>query len=344
MHPESASGLDTKPLLEWLLRLHPSTPKTRAKQWILAGRVSVGGQVIRKPHQQLPDPGTSLQLLGRYATALECGAGKLIHPRVGLLHLDSSLAVLNKGAGIISVPAPNAEISALSVLADYLAGHLQPRDRTLRTLPPPFRKLQPLPVHRLDQYTTGIFCVALTPAARENLIAQLKKHSMRREYVAFVEGKPATAEGTWRNWLRLGANDIQQHVVVAAAPSGEDIQEAVTHYKVIAEYPLPGGAVVTQLHLRLETGRKHQIRVQAAHAGLPLIGDRVYNPHYRPGAAGSALVVFERQALHAERLTLEHPENPGTAVSWTAPWPKDLRQLEQSLRQAGRAPARPKAP
>lgn len=60
----AVSETNTKPLLDWLLRKHPETPKSRAKQWIAAGRVSVNGEVIRKPHQTLPDPGEALQLMG----------------------------------------------------------------------------------------------------------------------------------------------------------------------------------------------------------------------------------------------------------------------------------------
>jgi 23S rRNA pseudouridine1911/1915/1917 synthase len=89
---------------------------------------------------------------------------------------------------------------------------------------------------------------------------------------------------------------------------------------VIAEFPR---ASVTKLRLRLETGRKHQIRVQAAHAGLPLVGDRVYNPTGR--------IEFDRQALHAETLSLEHPDT-GSRMTFTAPLPEDLRQLEAKLR------------
>ena len=117
------------PLLDWLLRKHPDTPKSRAKQWILAGRVSVNGVIIRKPHQTMPDPGDALELLGRHATTLDCGSGWQIHPRVSLLYLDAALAIVNKGPGLISVPAPNCELSALSILADFLAGKLKARDR-----------------------------------------------------------------------------------------------------------------------------------------------------------------------------------------------------------------------
>ena len=99
---------NTKPLLEWVLRKHPDTPKTRAKQWILAGRVSVNGVVIRKTEQNIADPAGALELGERNATTLDCGSGWQIHPRVSLLYLDSALAIVNKGPGLISaLPAAN---------------------------------------------------------------------------------------------------------------------------------------------------------------------------------------------------------------------------------------------
>src|SRR5437899_3295878 len=144
-------------VLDRLLEEFPDTPKSRAKQWIAAGRVSVNGVVVRKPHQVLGDATDIVELLDRHASTLELGSGWEIHPRVTLLHLDASLAVVNKGAGLISVPAPNCEISALSILADFLAGRLKPRDRRIaaKSIPAAWRRLEPLPVHRLDQYTSG---------------------------------------------------------------------------------------------------------------------------------------------------------------------------------------------
>jgi len=329
----------TGPLLDWLLRKHPDTPKNRAKQWILAGRVSVNGVVIRKPHQTIADPGDMLELGDRHASTLECGSGWQIHPRVSLLYLDSAFAIVNKGPGLISVPAPNCKLSALSILADFLVGKLKAQDRARagKSLPPAYRRLQPLPVHRLDQYTSGVFCIATSPTARHHLIEQLRAHTMKREYVAFVDGRSGTPKGTWRHWLQLSKDEMRQRVLsdTQARAHRSEVQEAITHYEVIAEYPLADGkGFVTKLWLRLETGRKHQIRVQAAHAGLPLIGDRTYNPAYRARDHAETPIDFPRQALHAEVLSLEHPGQPGSRMTWSAELPKDLRQLDTALRSS----------
>jgi 23S rRNA pseudouridine1911/1915/1917 synthase len=335
------SNLETlkaaKPLLDWLLLKYPDTPKNRGKQWIQAGRVSVNGVVIRKPHQTMPNPGDTLALGDRHATTLACGTGWQIHPRVSLLYLDSALAIVNKGPGLISVPAANADLSALSILADFLAGDLKARDRSVagKSLPASYRNLELLPVHRLDQYTSGVFCMATSTAARHHLIEQLKAHTMRREYVAFVEGRSPARKGTWRHWLKLSRDELRQQVLSEAQSNSPDpdAQEAITHYEVMGEYSRADGkGFVTKLRLKLETGRKHQIRVQAAHSGLPLIGDRAYNPACRVHDDAKAAIEFPRQALHAEVLTLEHPDHPGKRMSWTAGLPKDLRQLESTLR------------
>jgi 23S rRNA pseudouridine1911/1915/1917 synthase len=323
---------EKRPLLHWLLQQYPDTPKTRAKQWIQAGRVRIGGVVFRQANHLLDDPGNTLELMQRQSTTLDCGTSWQIHPRLALVYLDSALAVVNKGPGLISIPAPNCEISALSILADFLKGKLKPRDRG-KSLPAVYRKLEPLPVHRLDQYTTGLFCMASSAEARTHLIDQVKSHSMGREYIAFVEGRAPNPKGTWRHWLQLNGDGLRQRIVGRGrAAASSDAQEAITHYEVLVEYPLSGAkAVVTKLRLRLETGRKHQIRVQAASEGLPLIGDRTYNPNYR-GTSGAAFIAFPRQALHSHVLTLEHPEQPGRKMSWTADLPKDLRELEAALR------------
>ena len=305
-----------RPLLDWLLAKFPDVPKKRAKQWITAGRVTVDGAVIRKPHHVLSDPGAAMRLLDRQATTLDCGRdGWQIHPRVNLMYLDIALGVVNKGPGLLSVSATPDDLSAQSILADFLNGKLRACDRGLavRSLPAAYRRLEPLPVHRLDQDTSGVFCLAMNPASRERLIDQLSARTMRREYVAYVEGRVKSPKGTWQNWLKLSEDELRQ--IIVPQPEAEAV-EAITHYEVIAEFE-----GVTKIRLRLESGRKHQIRAQAAFAGVPLIGDRTYNPRRR--------IDFPRQALHAEVLSLVH----GVQMTWTAALPPDLQQLEASLRR-----------
>jgi 23S rRNA pseudouridine1911/1915/1917 synthase len=327
-------------LLDRLIQSFPETPRGRARQWIAAGRVTVNGLVVRKPHELVKESDI-VELQNRRASTLELGSGWVIHPRVTLLHLDAAVAVVNKGAGLLSVPAAEGELSALSILADFLEGRLHPRDRnaSAKAVPPAWRRLTPLPVHRLDQYTSGVFCMAMNPQARHKLIEQLKAHSITREYIAFVEGRPGKPKGTWRDWLRLTRDEMRQNVVRFEGGSSkgssketagrDDAIEAITHYEIAREYHLPGSEeVVTRLRLRLETGRKHQIRVQAAHAGVPLIGDRAYNPRYRAGSEPD--IAFSRQALHAELLELDHPDTR-KKMQWKAAWPKDLRELESLL-------------
>jgi 23S rRNA pseudouridine1911/1915/1917 synthase len=198
-------------------------------------------------------------------------------------------------------------------------------------LPAAFRQLTPLPVHRLDQFTTGVLCLAMNPAARAALIEQFSAHTASRQYVAFVDGRPRTPRGTWRHWLRFDDETLRQQV--SSRPGGADTLESITHYEVLDEFALgPTGRVVSKMRFKLETGRTHQIRAQAAHEGLPLIGDRTYHALYHPSKRERAVVPIacERQALHAEELELAHPVS-GQRLKWSAPLPADLRQLERAL-------------
>ncbi len=206
---------ELRPLLDWVLAQYPDTSRTRAKEWVTAGRVSVNGEILRHPQRPIPNPGTGLKLLDRRPLTLDCGPGWLIHPRVSLLYVDTALAIIDKGPGVVSVPAPKADLSALSILQDFLAGRLRPTDhrRAGKPLPSIFRRLTLLPVHRLDQYTSGLFCVACNASARENLIEQVRAHTMQREYIGFVIGEPASPKGTWRHLLSLSPDELHQRVL-----------------------------------------------------------------------------------------------------------------------------------
>jgi 23S rRNA pseudouridine1911/1915/1917 synthase len=327
-------GTNSRPLLDLVLEKFPDTPRKRAKEWIVAGRVSVAGKTERKPNQMFPADHGRLELQGRGLAPLVPDEEWRIHPRLSLIHLDASLAIVNKGAGLLSVPAPITDVSALSILNDFLAGKLRglgPRT-TVRRLPPAIQQLRPLPVHRLDQFTTGVLCLALNPAARTALAEQFAAHTASRQYVAFIDGRPRSPRGTWRHWLRFDDNALRQQVFTQ--PGSPDALESVTHYEVIEEFILgKTGHVISKMRFKLETGRTHQIRAQAAQEGLPLVGDRTYHPLYHPSQRDHAVIPIpcERQALHAETLELTHPVS-NQRQQWSAPIPADLQELERALR------------
>ena len=321
---------NSRTLLDLVLEKFPDTPRKRAKEWIVAGRFSIAGAVVRKPNQLVIDSPEMLELQGRRLGTLALNEEWRIHPRLSLVYLDASLAIVNKGAGLLSVPAPITDLSALSILADFLAGKLRGLDR--RHLPSAFRQLEPLPVHRLDQFTTGVLCLAMNPSARAALIEQFSAHTASRQYVAFVDGRPKTSRGTWRHWLRFDEETLRQHVFTSQ-PSGAEALESITHFEVLAEFVLgKTGRVISKIRFKLETGRTHQIRAQAAHEGLPLIGDRTYHSLYHASKRERAGVPIacERQALHAETLELAHPVS-GDRRQWSVPIPADLQQLEREL-------------
>jgi 23S rRNA pseudouridine1911/1915/1917 synthase len=310
MTTDNLNTKEIRPLLEWLLRNYPDTPRKRAKEWIQAGRISVNGVVTRRSNELIPDPQNGLLLLDRQATTLDCGPrGLPLHELLTLVYLDSSFAIVNKAPGLLSVPATDTELPcALDILI-----------RALTNFPPTYRKLRPSIVHRIDLFTSGLFCIALNPSARANLIEQVRAHTMQREYIAYAEGRPPKPKGTWRNWLKLSADETQQTV---ASSTEAGAMESITHYEVIGQYPRAGAV---KFYLRLETGRRHQIRIQAAYAGYPLIGEGKYVK--RPPQ-----IRFPRQALHATLLSLDHPERPGTRMTFNAPIPEDLSRLEAALR------------
>jgi len=345
-----------KTVLQLLLEQHPATPRSRAKQWIENGRVRVGGAVVRRLNSLIEDPGAVVELLGRREVALSFKSEWRIHSKLAVLYLDSSLAVVDKAAGLLAVPLPGTGMSAMSVLGGVMASGGGERE-----LPPSFKNLRPLPVHRLDQYTTGVLCMALNPTARAHLIDQFSKHTATREYIAYVDGAPKLERGTWRHLLRFDEERLRQQVVGTGRDRAQraGTVEAITHYEVVEEFPVGDGRLVSKLRLKLETGRTHQIRVQAAKEGMPLLGDRLYHPQYqspyrsgrddlrsRLGRGGKPaaekvplerpIVECDRQALHAETLELEHPEHPGKRMKWRAPLPEDLQKLEDQLHHMAR--------
>ena len=145
-------------------------------------------------------------------------------------------------------------------------------------------------VSRLDAPVTGVLLIARTSKAAGRLAEQFRNGSVEKVYWAVVEGTPDRTEGTCVDWVRKDERHRKMHI---SAKSNSEAKEARLTYRTLQE--VAGG---TLLEVRLETGRKHQIRLQLSHRGLPIIGDRKYDAK-QPFAAGIA--------LHSRHLRLQHP-------------------------------------
>lgn len=326
--------VEEKTALEWLATHYPESPKKRLKEWFAHGRIQLDGTVITKPHLRLADPGSRL-CLGSTAGAPKVFFKRMptrIHAQLNLLYIDSALAIVNKGPGLLSVPLPDrSQVSALTLLENYLQGKGASeldRNRVQR------KQLTPLPVHRLDQYTSGLLCFAMNPNAREKLVEQVREHSFLREYLALGDGSLSPKKGTWRSWFKLDAEGMQQTVYDTPC---EGATEAVSTYQVVdtIEWPTRDGGThtVSRLRLRLKTGLKHQLRIHAARAGVPLLGDRHYHADYIKAAQSGSGMPYgcKRQALHASSIGFIHPET-GELRRFNSKFPRDLAELEASLR------------
>jgi 23S rRNA pseudouridine1911/1915/1917 synthase len=218
-----------------------------------------------------------------------------------IVHEDADIIVIDKPAGLVVHPGAGQPdrtlMNALLAHAPHLAG--VPRAGI---------------VHRLDKDTSGLLVVAKTVEAQADLAKQLAERSVRRIYLALVQGDPP-ASGTIDAPV---GRDVRARVRMAVTHRGKP---ARTAFRVVERF---GHAAL--IECRLETGRTHQIRVHLQHIRHPLVGDTVYRRGTRHGLS------FPRQALHAAELTLTHPRT-GKVMTWRAPLPRDLKRLLQDLRE-----------
>lgn len=229
-----------------------------------------------------------------------------------ILFEDDYLILLNKPAGIVVHPgAGNPDHTLINALL-----HHEP---LLNKLP------RAGIVHRLDKETSGIMVVAKNLKAYTFLVDQIQKRQVKREYEAIVNGTMISG-GTIE--APIGRHPINR-IKMAVVPSGK---EAITHYRIIETF-----RAHTHIKVILETGRTHQIRVHMAHLHYPIVGDPEYGKksHLPPATSTelkTLLQQFPRQALHARRLTLKHPETLET-LQYEAPLPEDMQILLASLRE-----------
>ena len=285
--------------------LMPEYTRNAIQQWIRQGRVLVNGKSAKQKFRL--SGGETLEIHVPYATTLEYLPEQI---DLEILDEDDQIMIINKPCDLVVHPgAGNLDGTLLNGLL-----HHNP-------------ELAKLPragiVHRLDKDTTGLMVVAKTEQARQHLIAQLDSRKMSRQYLAIVNGVMISGETINQPIGRRRKDRLRMSVTSQG-------KAAITHLRVIKKYRHH-----CLVRANLESGRTHQIRVHLSWRGFPIIGDRLYGQRTRlpPGASEQfkhCLQTFQRQALHAEKLTLIHPRNH-TETSWQSELPEDMKTLIAQL-------------
>jgi 23S rRNA pseudouridine1911/1915/1917 synthase len=254
-------------LLEALEQIFEGRSRKDLRRLLADERVRVNDAVATDPRLPL--------LEGDAVDCVRFGRPLELHPRVRLVHEDDHLLVVDKGAGILTAGGtPGLE----PTVADVLEKHL--RQRGVRG--------KAFPCHRLDRGVSGLCAFARRADVAQQVRDAAARHLKERVYHALVEGVPSPPSGTIRSHLQ----DDDRSLVVREVAAGEG-KLAVTRYRV-----LEAGPRHATVEVRLETGRKNQIRVHLASIGHPVAGDRKYGARTDPA---------RRIALHAARLTVVHP-------------------------------------
>lgn len=264
-----------------------SATRTTVRKLIKNGRVAVDGMVQTRPDFTV-----------RSGQTLEISPRRRARPPFTILLEDDHLVAVDKPAGLLSIATGKEQHKTLyRMVTDYVRETTGGPDRIYI-------------VHRLDRDVSGVMVFAKDAPAKLRL--QERWAGAEKIYHAVVYGRPPADEGTVRNWLC----ENQAHRVYACDKGAPGAREAVTHYRVIK-----AGARYCAVEVRIETGRKHQIRVHMAGLGCPVAGDDTY------GTETSC----QELALHAHSLAFNHPST-GRRTTVTSRLPPRVRNLPRSGR------------
>ena len=220
--------------------------------------------------------------------------------QLNVVYEDNHLLVVNKPAGLPTAGVPAGRDSLLEVARHYLIEKYNKPGNAFVGI-----------VSRLDAPVSGIVLMARTSKAAKRLTEQFRERRVRKIYWAQVAGQVRPARGAWTDWL---VHDERHRRMRIAEPETDGAREARLRYRWLAE-----SSDSTRLEITLETGRKHQIRLQAATHGYPILGDRKY---------GSRVSFPQGIALHSRLLEFEHPVKK-TTMELVVPVPKSWRSIEQ---------------
>jgi 23S rRNA pseudouridine1911/1915/1917 synthase len=224
-----------------------------------------------------------------------------------IVYEDDALLVVNKPAGLLAVPLDRR--SGADSAYDRIKRYVQGRGKD-----------RPVVVHRIDRDTSGLVVFGKDERAGRRLKEQFIQLQPERTYWAVVHGRPRPEQGTWRNRLAWDREALIQRESDRVDPGGSD---AVSEYRVLERF-----THASLIEVRLVTGRRNQIRLQAQLHGHPLVGERQYAPVGPPPRREA----FPRQALHACRLAFRHPID-NRRLEFEAPLPPDLADLLARLRR-----------
>jgi 23S rRNA pseudouridine1911/1915/1917 synthase len=234
-------------------------------------------------------------------------------PRIGrtgsldVVYEDDDLIVVNKPAGLLSVPLERKSDvpSVYELIEDRFRSH---------------GKRRPLVVHRIDQDTSGLVVFAKNEEAQQRLQTQFARREPDRIYLAVVYGHPEPSSGIWRDTLVWDTRALIQKETRSHDRNGK---QAMSEYRVIESF-----RDASLIEVRLCTGRRNQIRIQARLRGHTLVGEQ----RYVDGLVGGRPIAFGRQALHAHLLRCQHPAD-GRVITFEAPLPADFEDLLARLRR-----------
>lgn len=276
-----------------------SITRSAAQALIEDGKVHIGDTVLKKRYLVCEND----RILVEIPEVRPC---ELIPQDIPLdiVYEDSDLLVVNKAQGMVVHPAAgNWDNTLVNALLFHCAGNLSGINGELR----------PGIVHRLDKDTSGLMVVAKNDAAHHGLAEQIAEHSVRRVYHAVILGHLKEQEGTVDAPIGRHKTDRKKMCVTT------DGREAITHYRVLREYP-----GFSYVECRLETGRTHQIRVHMAHLGHPIAGDPVYGRKDKSGLSA--------QCLHSKTITFVHPIT-GEELLFESELPKPFSEFLIRLEQ-----------
>ncbi|WNB17295.1 RluA family pseudouridine synthase [Marivirga arenosa] len=255
-------------LFKYLIEFFSSKKKPLLKSIMGGGQIRINGDVITQFNHPLKK-GDTMEINWSKPSK------KVKLQKLNIIYEDQDLIVIEKEAGLLSVASlKEKKKNAVQILKEHVEA-VDPNSRVYI-------------IHRLEREASGILLFAKSKKVQELLQNSWEDYVIDRKYVAVVEGKVKQANGTLKNYLRSNKNN---RVFVVDTPN--NATEAISHFHVLKQ-----SNAYSMLEFRLNTGFKNQIRVQMAHFGHPVTGDKKYTAKKNP---------LGRVALHANLIELKHP-------------------------------------